>query len=93
MQTESSVLSEPERDMLSESGLELAPGSRRKLLDEQFLIYSSLTLSKERLWISYPLADEEGKGLKPSEIIRRLQRIFPELSLRVLAAEPGIPRR
>lgn len=88
VQTESSVLSEPERDMLSESGLELAPGSRRKLLDEQFLIYSSLTLSKERLWISYPLADEEGKGLKPSEIIRRLQRIFPELSLRVLAAEP-----
>lgn len=87
--TETGVLSEPERDMLEEAGMELAPGSRRKLLDEQFTIYTALTLSQQRLWLSYPLADEEGKGLKPSEIVRRLSRIFPRLKPIVLAQDPA----
>src|SRR5690606_30275641 len=74
---EDGILTELEREKLDSCGLELAPGSRRKLLDEQFLIYMALTTADERLWISYPIADEEGKTLLPSEIVRRLQRMFP----------------
>ncbi|MDF2725249.1 MAG: ATP-dependent helicase [Paenibacillus sp.] len=85
---ENSVLSEPERERLIEAGLELADGSRRKLLDEPFLIYTALTAASESLWISYPLADEEGKSLLPSEIIKRLKSMFPSMRERLLFTDP-----
>jgi ATP-dependent helicase/nuclease subunit B len=85
---EDGVLSEREREHLIDSGLKMAPGSRRKLLDEQFLIYTALTTPSEHLWLSYPLADEEGKSLLPSEIIRRIRSMFPKLNTRFLMAEP-----
>jgi ATP-dependent helicase/nuclease subunit B len=78
---EAGILSEKEREMLSMEGMELAAGSRRRLLDEQFMIYSALTLPSHSLWVSYPLADDDGKALLPSEVIRRLRRLFPQLSI------------
>ncbi|MEK3669527.1 helicase-exonuclease AddAB subunit AddB [Paenibacillus sp. FSL R10-2771] len=75
---EDGILSEGERLLLENAGMELAPGSSRKLLDERFLIYNALTTASRKLWISYALADDEGKALLPSEIIRQLQGMFPE---------------
>jgi ATP-dependent helicase/nuclease subunit B len=74
---EDGILSEGERLQLENSGMELAPGASRKLLDERFLIYNALTTASTRLWISYATADEEGKVLLPSEIIRQLHGMFP----------------
>ncbi|QSF43922.1 helicase-exonuclease AddAB subunit AddB [Paenibacillus tianjinensis] len=74
---EDGILSEGERLQLENSGMELAPGASRKLLDERFLIYNALTTASTRLWISYAAADEEGKVLLPSEIIRQLHSMFP----------------
>lgn len=85
---ENGVLSEPERERLIEAGLELADGSRRKLLDEPFLIYTALTTPADSLWVSYPLADEEGKSLLPSEIVRRLKTMFPTVRERLLMTDP-----
>lgn len=85
---ENSVLSEHEREQLIESGLEIAPGSRRRLLDEQFIIYTALTTQSEHLWLSYPLADEEGKSLLPSEVIRRVKTMFPMVPTQFMMAEP-----
>jgi len=85
---EDGLLSETERDALVSCGVELAPGSRRKLLDEAFLIYTALTAPGERLWLSYPIADEEGKALLPSEIVRRIRRMFPRLEERFLYLDP-----
>ncbi|WP_379135152.1 helicase-exonuclease AddAB subunit AddB [Paenibacillus sp. sgz500958] len=73
---EDGVLSEGERFYLEGSGMELAPGSSRKLLDERFLIYNALTTAGSKLWISYAAADDEGKALLPSEVIRHLQIMF-----------------
>src|SRR5690606_28521611 len=78
---EDGILSEKERELLIMSGLELAPGSRRRLLDEQFMIYSALSLPSHSLWLSYPLSDDEGKALLPSEVIRRVRRLFPQLPI------------
>ncbi|MDF2662718.1 MAG: ATP-dependent helicase, partial [Paenibacillus sp.] len=85
---EAGVLSEPERERLIEAGLELADGSRRKLLDESFLIYIALVTPAESLWVSYPLADEEGKSLLPSEIVKRLKTMFPAIRERQLLTDP-----
>lgn len=75
---EDGILSEGERLLLEKSGMELAPGSSRKLLDERFLIYNALTTANRKLWISYAVADDEGKALLPSEVIRQLQGMFPQ---------------
>lgn len=73
---EDGILSDGERLLLENAGMELAPGSSRKLLDERFLVYNALTAASRKLWISYAAADDEGKALLPSEIIRQLKVMF-----------------
>jgi ATP-dependent helicase/nuclease subunit B len=85
---ENGLLSEQERERLAEAGLELAPGARRRLLDERFLAYLAFTAPSAHLWVSWPLADDEGAGLLPSEWIGRLRRRFPGLPVCQEAAEP-----
>ncbi|WP_281888258.1 helicase-exonuclease AddAB subunit AddB [Paenibacillus sp. YYML68] len=87
---ESGVLTEAERMRLAEAGLQLAEDSRRRLLDEPFLIYHALSTPSEALWISYPLADEEGKSLLPSEVVRHVKRLFPDVQERLLLSEPSV---
>src|SRR5690606_29617165 len=86
---EEGVFSESDRETLADTGLQLAPGSRETLLDENFLIYCALTSPQEALYISYPLANEEGKSLLPSPIIKRLKDIFPLINERFYMNEPS----
>ncbi|WDF52228.1 helicase-exonuclease AddAB subunit AddB [Paenibacillus sp. KACC 21273] len=76
---DSGILSEPERTNMLEGGLELSPGSKRLLLNEQFLIYHALTVASSKLWLSYALTDDEDKGLLPSEVITNVHKLFPFL--------------
>jgi len=85
---EDGVLSDEDRELLFHSGLTLAPTAKRQLLDENLLIYFALTSASERLYITYPLADEEGKALLPSMIIHRLRDLFPDLHEKVFMSEP-----
>ncbi|MCJ8011431.1 helicase-exonuclease AddAB subunit AddB [Paenibacillus sp. KQZ6P-2] len=85
---EDGIITEQERSVLADTGMELAPGISRKLLDERFLIYNALTSASRHVWISYPSADDEGKELLPSEVIRHLTRMFPGLRDQSLSAQP-----
>lgn len=71
------ILADDDRESLISSGLKIGPSSRIKLLDEQFLAYKAFTLPKEVLYLTYPLANEEGKGLLPSSFINRIKELFP----------------
>ncbi|WP_407271659.1 helicase-exonuclease AddAB subunit AddB [Radiobacillus sp. PE A8.2] len=71
------MISEEERELLATHGLKLADGSKRQLLDDWFYIYLALTVAKDRLWISYPLSDAEGKSKAASQLIRRIADLFP----------------
>ncbi|WP_025681392.1 helicase-exonuclease AddAB subunit AddB [Paenibacillus massiliensis] len=85
---EDGVLSEQERARLSQLGLQLAPEVNRRLLDERFLAYTAMTAAGRGLWLSYPVADDEGKPLLPSEYIRQLRSMFRSLREQPLAAGP-----
>jgi len=85
---EDGVLTERERERLGDGGIRLAPGVRRRLLDERFLIYCVLTLPSRALWISCAIADEEGKALYPSELIRQVRALFPKLPVLTETGEP-----
>ncbi|SFF00148.1 DNA helicase/exodeoxyribonuclease V, subunit B [Paenibacillus catalpae] len=85
---EDGVLTEQERERLAEEGIVMAPGVRRRLLDERFLIYNALTTASHHLWISWAQADEEGKSLLPSEVIRQVKQLFPGIPVYQASGEP-----
>lgn len=86
---EDGVLTEQERLLLTERGLPLGPGATRQMLDERFLIYTALTSASDQLWLSYPVADDEGKSLLPSEIVRHVRNMFGEQEQPLLSEPQG----
>lgn len=82
------VLSEQDRELLHHFSVHVAPTSRQQLLDEPFAIYMALASPKERLYITYPLADEEGRTLLPSVLIKRIKEIFPDVQEKRWGGEP-----
>lgn len=88
---EEGIFSDEERQALMDLGMDIYPGSRRRLLEEQFSLYMALTRPSCSLWISYPLADEEGRALLPSLLVARLKELFPELEEKVAGREPVTP--
>ncbi|MBU9719930.1 MULTISPECIES: helicase-exonuclease AddAB subunit AddB [Bacillaceae] len=83
-----SIISEEERDLLQQGGTSLAPGSTRQLLNENFIIYMAKSTPSDRLYLTYPLADDEGKSLQPSIVIKRMKDFFPNLKERLSLQEP-----
>ncbi|MBA2174534.1 helicase-exonuclease AddAB subunit AddB [Halobacillus locisalis] len=82
------MISEQERSLLAEQGLRLADGSNRQLLDDRFYVYLAMTMPQDRLWISYPLSNEEGKSKIPATIIQRVEEWFPSCQYHLLLQDP-----
>ncbi|MDP4178499.1 MAG: helicase-exonuclease AddAB subunit AddB, partial [Bacillota bacterium] len=76
---EEGILTDKDREILKINGIELAQDTKSQAFEEQFLIYTTLNISSKYLKISYPIADSEGKTLRPSIIISRLKKIFPNV--------------
>lgn len=76
---EEGILSDRDRELLRNVGMELAADTKTKAFEEQFLVYTVLAIPSRYLMMSYPLADFEGKSLRPSIIIPRLKKIFPKI--------------
>ncbi|MBE6090216.1 MAG: helicase-exonuclease AddAB subunit AddB [Clostridium beijerinckii] len=76
---EEGLLSDRDRTTLGEVGINLSSTTRNKVFEEQYLLYMALTISSEYLMLSYPMADFEGKSLRPSIVISRIKKIFPNL--------------
>ncbi|MDN5344360.1 MAG: ATP-dependent helicase/nuclease subunit, partial [Clostridia bacterium] len=76
---EDATFSDREREELQAAGVELAPTGVLRLYHEEYLAYLALTRSRRFLWLSYPLADAEGKALAPSPLVRRLRQLLPRL--------------
>ncbi|WP_066068428.1 helicase-exonuclease AddAB subunit AddB [Neobacillus soli] len=87
--TDEGILSDEDREMLVTAGINVAPSSRTRLLDENFLAYKAFTAPSDMLYISYPLANEEGKALIPSSYIKRIRDMFPEASERYYVTDPA----
>lgn len=88
-QSESGLLNDSERLFLTHAGLELAPDKKRRLLNEQFLVYIALTRASVKLWLSHTLANSEGGAMMPSSIIARIKELVPAVKERNLPVEPS----
>ncbi len=77
--TQDTLLKDSERSALENLSVHLGPGSKQITFHNQYVTYSALHISREKMHISYPVADMEGTGLRPSPLINRLRKIFPNL--------------
>ncbi|MGJ7919529.1 helicase-exonuclease AddAB subunit AddB [Neobacillus sp. LXY-4] len=83
------IFADEDRESLLAKGLKMAPSSRTRLLDENFLAYKAFTIPSEMLFLTYPLANEEGKALIPSPFVKRMQELFPHAQEHTFVADPA----
>lgn len=69
--------SEQERVFLDRCGVELSRSVRDLCADERLIVYKTLSAASERLWLSYPLATEDGKHLIPSPLLEEVRSLLP----------------
>lgn len=82
------ILVDEDREKMIANGIKMAPSSKTRLLDEEFLAYMAFTTPSHQLYISYPLANEEGNALMPSLYIKRMQDLFPKHHRLVYMTDP-----
>ena len=73
------IISDQDRESLLAGGLEVAPSSKVRLLDEEFTAYKAFSTASHALYLSYPLADEEGKSLLSSPYLKRVRDVVPKV--------------
>lgn len=83
------LLSDEDRDQLTELGLVLSPDADARMSREMNLVYRIFSLPTERLLVSYPLSGGGGEGLRPSFLTERLKASFVQPVLIREAAGDG----
>lgn len=87
------VLSDADREVLDKRGIELASDTKTRAFDEQYLIYRTLTTPKNYLRLSWPIADHEGRTMRPSTIISRIRKIFPKVTEKSNIVKPSADKQ
>ena len=75
----SALLSDSEREFLLSQGISVAPDAKKLISDAEFSVYTAVNICREKLFVSYPVGDDFGGGLRPSMFISKLKRTFPGL--------------
>ncbi len=86
---EDSILNDDDRTLLMDAGLELRPPSRTKVLEERLLAYTAVTRAAESVVIAWPVADEEGRPLRPSPYVAAIRNAVPRLAVRLVEEPKG----
>lgn len=77
--TSEGFLNDNDREYLKTKNIELAITTKEKLYEEQFNIYKIFSMAEERIFLSYPISDKDGKSLRPSILITKFKKIFVDL--------------
>lgn len=68
-----------DRDLLKENNLEIAKNTLENLYEDQFNIYKAFTTAEEKIYISYDSTNKDGASLRPSILINKIKKIFPNI--------------
>ena len=83
--SEEGILTERELSLLEKQGFTLSKNGMRKQEEERLTIYKAFSRPSQELYLSYSVADAEGKEIRPSSLIAQILSMFPDL-----AEEPDI---
>ena len=75
------ILNDREKELLSTLDVELSPTSRQMGYFEQYYIYAALARASYKIIITFSQTTSGGKQARPSSLIRRIQRLFPMLTI------------
>lgn len=94
--SENILLSDADRIRMNRAGAEaklsceaISVIGEENSYNEGYLLYKGFNLAKEYLWVSYVLADESGDGREKSQIVKRLQKMLPQVPLELYVLEKG----
>ena len=76
---EEGFLDDKDRERLKEDKIELAKNTLEQLYEDNFNIYKAFTTAENKIYLSYPSSDKEGKPLRPSMLIHKIKRMYPKL--------------
>ena len=77
----SGLLSRNDRRRLIGGGLSMPDYAREDMVDEQFMVYTTLTGASHGLYLTYSAASLEGEEATPSEFVRRIRKGIPGVSV------------
>lgn len=91
--TTEGILSDRERNLLSEQGMELAPDTKKQMRTQQAKLQKAVAAAAEKLYFSHPLQDTNGDPLRPAQLLTDLLRMYPDLTCsdNLLPAASGRP--
>ena len=72
-------LNDNDRHVLENLDVELAKDSVQNIYEEQFSIYKAFSTAENEIYLSYPVSDSDGTGLRPSNLVGKIKKIFPKL--------------
>ena len=72
-------LDDSDREKLKQDGIELAKGTIESLYEDNFNIYKAFTTAENSIYLSYVSSDKEGKSLRPSMLIHKVKKLYPNL--------------
>ena len=75
------LLSEYDREKIRSGGTELSAGGKEQAYIQKFYLYTMLTKPQELLYLSYASVAADGTSLRPSYLIRDIQKLFPRLTV------------
>ena len=76
------LLTDRDRALFTEKlSLEVAPDRTENALEQRFYIYMALLNASGKLYLSFPVKGRDGKGLKPSGVLKDIENMFADLKV------------
>ncbi len=72
------LLTDRDRALLEDYGLDLGPGMEEKLDRESTIVYTICAQPREKLYVTWPAGGDDGGEYRPSFLVERLQLLFPQ---------------
>ena len=78
---EKGILTDADRLRLDKLGVKLPSGTKDTAMSENYLLYKGFTKAREKLFVSYALANTGGEGLTAAAAVKKLQTILPNVNV------------
>lgn len=78
---ESGIFAPNERKVMIDGGIEISDYGLSAVLDEEYLVYTSLCCATEKLFITFSSADSSGTALEPAQIIGEIMSANSSLKI------------
>ncbi|MFI3237013.1 MAG: PD-(D/E)XK nuclease family protein [Lachnospiraceae bacterium] len=91
-QVKGGIISDVDREFLSQAGIELAPTTRQLQFRQRFYLYQQFTKASKKLVLSYALVDNAEKQMLPSYFIQTICKLFPNISIEYIDTQGDKPQ-